>query len=121
MTVALWIGVGLVSGAGALLRFAVHTAVQRRAGTVFPLGTLAVNLAGSLVLGLLHGLGAAGDTTLLLGTALLGSFTTFSTWMLETESLREGDEGTTAAVNVVASLALGLAAVALGWAAGAAL
>jgi fluoride exporter len=121
VTVALWISVGLVSGAGAMLRFALHTAVQRRVQTVFPLGTLAVNLAGSLALGLLHGLGVTGDALLLLGTALLGSFTTFSTWMLESESLREGDEGSMAAVNVVASLALGLAAVALGWAVGATL
>ena len=120
MTVAVWIGVGLVSGVGALLRFGVHTAVQRRAGTAFPLGTLVVNVAGSLVLGLLHGLGTTGDTILLLGTALLGSFTTFSTWMLETESLREGREGGMAAANVAVSLALGLAAVALGWAVGAA-
>ena len=121
MTAAVWIGVGLVSGVGALLRFCVHTAVQRRAGTVFPLGTLAVNVAGSLVLGLLHGLGATGEEILLLGTALLGSFTTFSTWMLETEGLREGREGGMAAANVGISLALGLAAVALGWAVGAAL
>jgi CrcB protein len=119
VTVAVWICVGLVSGAGAILRFTVHTAVQRRAGTVFPVGTLAVNVAGSLVLGLLHGLGATGDTILLLGTALLGSFTTFSTWMLETESLREGREGGMAVANVFISIALGLGAVALGWAVGA--
>ena len=66
-------------------------------------------------------LGATGDTILLLGTALLGSFTTFSTWMLETEGLREGREGGMAAANVAISLALGLAAVALGWAVGAAI
>jgi CrcB protein len=121
VTVALWIGVGLVSGIGALLRFAVHTLVQRRAGSVFPFGTLAVNASGSLLLGLLHGIGATGDTTLLLGTALLGSYTTFSTWMVETEGLRERRDERMAIANVLVSLALGLAAVALGWAVGAAL
>jgi len=94
--------------------------VQRWSGCSFPFGTLAVNVLGSLVLGVLHGAGVTGDALLLAGTALLGSFTTFSTWMLETEGLRENGESRLAAANVLVSLALGLAAVALGWAAGAA-
>ncbi len=120
MTAALWIGVGVVSGAGAVARFLLHTAVQRWSGSAFPFGTLAVNVLGSFVLGLLHGAGVTGDALLLAGTALLGSFTTFSTWMLETEGLRETGEPGRAGANVLVSLALGLAAVGLGWAAGAA-
>ena len=61
-----------------------------------------------------------GDALLLTGTALLGSFTTFSTWMLESERLAERGEGGLALVNLAGSLALGLAAVALGWAVAAA-
>jgi CrcB protein len=116
----LWICVGLVSGAGAVLRFTLHRAVQERRADVFPLGTLAVNVLGSLILGLLHGAGVGGDAALLLGTALLGSFTTFSTWMVESERLAGEGETGFAAANVVLGLALGLAAVALGWAVGAA-
>jgi fluoride exporter len=119
VTAAVWIGVAVVSGAGAVLRFALHTAVQRRAAGVFPSGTLAVNGIGSLVLGVLHGAGVTGDALLLAGTALLGSFTTFSTWMVETERLAEEGAGDLAVANILGSLALGLAAVALGWAAGA--
>ena len=121
MTALVWIGVGILSGAGAVLRFALQRAVQARREGALPLGTLAVNLLGSLLLGLLHGAGVGGDAALLLGTALLGSFTTFSAWMVETERLVHAREGRSATVNIVASLALGLAAVALGWAVGAAL
>ncbi|MDX6563928.1 MAG: fluoride exporter [Gaiellales bacterium] len=120
MTAAVWVGVAMLSGVAAVLRFLLHTAVQRWSGSAFPFGTLTVNVLGSLVLGVLHGAGVTGDALLLTGTALLGSFTTFSTWMLETESLRERGEGGVAAANVIVSLALGLAAVALGWAAAAA-
>jgi CrcB protein len=121
VTAALWTGVTLASGAGAVLRFALRNAVQRRLVGSFPSGTLAVNLLGSLLLGLLHGAGVTGDQMLLTGTALLGSFTTFSTWMLESERLADQGEGGLALVNVLGSLAAGLAAVALGWAVAAAI
>ena len=61
------------------LRFAVDVAVSRRAGGAFPAGTLAVNLSGAVVLGLISGLALRGDARLLAGTALIGSYTTFST------------------------------------------
>jgi fluoride exporter len=116
-----WIGVALLGGAGATLRFALDDAVQGRLAGEFPFGTLAVNGLGSFLLGLLHGAGVTGDDLLLAGTALLGSFTTFSTWMLETERLVEDGDASLAFANVLGSLALGLAAVALGWAIGAVL
>jgi CrcB protein len=114
----LWLGVALVSGTGALLRFALQAAVWRRLRGSFPVGTFVVNVAGSLILGVLHGAGVGGDTWLLLATALLGSFTTFSTWMVESEGLAASRRGHIAAANIGFSLALGLAAVALGWATG---
>jgi fluoride exporter len=119
VTAVVWLGVGVVSGGGAVARFLLHTAVQRRSKSIFPFGTLAVNALGSFALGVLHGAGVTGDALLLTGTALLGSFTTFSTWMAETDGLREQREGGLAVANVLGSLALGLAAVALGWAIGA--
>ena len=119
MTAVVWIGVGAVSGAGALLRFALHGAVQRRMAGAFPSGTLAVNALGSLLLGVLHGAGVTGDALLLAGTALLGSFTTFSAWMVESERAAAAGRRDLALLNLLGSLLLGLAATALGWAAGA--
>lgn len=121
MSAYAWIGIALLGGAGALGRFRLEAAVQRWAHTDFPAGTFAVNVSGSFCLGVLTGLGV-GDTVLfVLGTGFIGSFTTFSTWMLETERLGEEGEGRLALVNLGLSLAAGLVAGALGWAVGAVL
>ena len=121
MSAAVWIGLGLLGGVGAILRFRVDALVQRRAGGEFPLGTLTVNGVGSFALGILTGAGVGGDTLFLAGTAVLGSFTTFSTWMLETERLVEDGDDALAALNVAASVAAGLAAALAGWGIGAVL
>lgn len=118
---ALWIGVALLSGVGALSRFLVDAAVTPRLGGRFPFGTLAVNLSGALVLGFLTGLGTSHGLTLLLGAALIGSYTTFSTWMLETLLLTEDGRNAAALVNVLGQTAAGIAFAAAGWAIGAAL
>ena len=73
-----------------------------------------VNIRGAFALGLVAGLALHGDALLLAGTSLLGSYTTFSTWMLETHRLAEEGSSWAALLNVLASLALGIAAVALG-------
>jgi CrcB protein len=114
--VLLWAGVGAFGGLAALARVLTDEAVAARITEHLPVGTLVVNLAGSLVVGVLAGAGVAGDAYLLTGTAVLGSFTTFSTWMLESRTLAgEGLDGAVAAVvNIVLSLVLGVAAVALG-------
>ena len=62
-----WVGVALVSGAGACLRFLVDLAVQRRRPGRFPLGILVVNGLGAFTLGVLHGAGVTGDALLLSG------------------------------------------------------
>ena len=121
MSLGEWIGVALLGGVGALLRFRLDTYVQQGVDGELPLGTLAVNVLGSFCLGLLTGLSVGDRILFLVGTGLLGSFTTFSTWMLETERLVEEGESRPALVNVVAPLATGLAAAALGWLLGAAL
>jgi CrcB protein len=118
MSAATWAGVAVLGGAGALLRFVVDGAVAERSDGELPVGTLAVNLSGAFLLGLVAGLALTGDALLLVGTATLGSYTTFSTWMLETQRLVEEGEGRYAAVNVALSLAAGLAAVTLGRALG---
>jgi CrcB protein len=112
--VLLWAGVGVLGGCGALARYALDAAVSARTGGRFPAGTLAVNVSGSVLLGLLTGLALHGDALLLAGTALLGAFTTFSTWMFETHRLAEDGEGRAAALNVAVSLGLGILAVLVG-------
>lgn len=109
-----WAGVALLGGVGALLRFVLDGVVALRMGRDFPFGTLVVNLTGALVLGVLAGVALNGDALTLAGTATIGSFTTFSTWMLETHRLNEEGETPNAVRNIVISLALGLGAAALG-------
>lgn len=109
-----WVGVAVLGGAGACCRFLLDGIVSERTGRAFPVGTLAVNLSGALLLGLLAGLAMEGDALVLAGTATLGSYTTFSTWMLETHRLGEDGRLALAVINAVASLVLGVAAAALG-------
>jgi fluoride exporter len=118
MTVLTWVGVALLGGAGAVARFVVDGAVAGRVDRELPVGTLVVNVSGAFLLGLVAGLALTGDALLLVGTATLGAYTTFSTWMLETQRLVEDGELRAAAVNIVLSLAAGLVAVALGRALG---
>lgn len=121
MTALVWIGVALLGGVGAVLRFRLDRLVESRVAGELPLGTLTVNLVGSFALGVLTGAGVTGDALLLAGTAVLGSFTTFSTLMLETERLAEDGDDPVALLNLGLSLVAGLAVTALGWALGAAL
>lgn len=119
MSVLVWTGVVLLGGVGSVLRFLVDGAVGSRLGRDFPFGTLVVNVSGAVILGLLTGLALEGNAALLAGTATVGSYTTFSTWMLETQRLAEEREVRGAMVNVIGSLVLGVAAAAAGKAIGA--
>jgi fluoride exporter len=115
----LWGGVLLAGGFGAVLRFLVDGAVARRAARSFPFGTLAVNISGAALLGLLGGLALSRHAALLADTAFVGSYTTFSTWMLETQRLSEERQLRSAVANLVASIVLGIAAALAGqWIAG---
>lgn len=121
MTAALWAGVLVIGGIGAVLRFIVDRAVSARLGGRFPFGTLAVNLSGALLLGLFGGLAFSPHVALLAGTAFVGAYTTFSTWMLETQRLGEERQVWLGVANIVVSVVLGLAAAALGMSIGSAL
>ncbi len=115
----LWLGVVLAGGVGAVLRFVVDRAVARRAARSFPFGTLAVNISGAALLGLLGSLALSRSTALLAGTAFVGSYTTFSTWMLETQRLSEERQVRNAVANIVVSIVLGIGAALFGqWIAG---
>jgi fluoride exporter len=115
----------LVAGGGAfgsLARYGIGEWTRTRFGESFPWGTLVVNVAGSLLLGLLLGLALSGKTSrptrALIGTGFLGAFTTFSTFSAESYALIEGGKLGAAAANVSANLVVGLLAAALGFALG---
>jgi CrcB protein len=100
---------------GSVLRYLVSVVALEMLGGGFPWGTLAVNVLGSGLIGVLGGMGVQGELRLLLVTGMLGGFTTFSAFSLETGALAERSLGL-AGLYVAASLGLGLAAFALGWA-----
>jgi CrcB protein len=121
MSVVLWAAVAAIGGLGSVVRFLADAFVARRTSTGFPLGTLAVNVTGSLALGVVVGATSGADIVLLSGTSAIGSYTTFATWMLETQRLGEERQSLLAAGNLVVSVILGVAAAALGRAIGASL
>ena len=114
----LLVGIGGFLGANA--RFVAARWFGTLAGARFPLGTFAVNVAGSFLLGALGTLVAqkalanADALRLALGVGFLGAFTTFSTFEYETHALLEDGIWWTAVSNIVLSLLLGLFAVRLG-------
>lgn len=114
MNAAVWAGVLVIGGLGSVARFMVDRAVARRAARSFPFGTLTVNISGALLLGFVTGLALSHHAALLVGTAFLGAYTTFSTWMFETQRLTEERRVGPAVTNVIASVLAGIAAAAAG-------
>jgi CrcB protein len=113
-TIALWGAFSISAGCGAVLRFLLDGAVSRRLPGSLPLGTMAVNLTGAFVLGLLAGSNASHHVVLVCGTGLIGAYTTFSTWMFETQRLVEERQEGPALQNIVVSVAAGVGVAALG-------
>lgn len=118
--------VGLGGACGACARFWLSGVVARRFGETFPWGTLVVNVSGAFAIGLLaarfmstEGIAAPWrDAWLLLVTGTLGSYTTVSSFSLQTLALARAGEGARAAMNVLASLCFCLAAAFAGHQAG---
>ncbi len=104
---------------GAPTRYLVDRAIQARHDSVFPWGTLAVNLTGSAVIGFLLGaqrhLGLPPAAFALLGTGLCGGLTTFSTFSYETLRLLEDGAVSEAGLNVIGSLVAGVLLAWLGY------
>jgi CrcB protein len=121
MSLALLLGIGLVGGAGAVARFLLDGAISGRVGRSFPWGTLAVNITGAFLLGTLVAAGVGADALRLGATGVLGSFTTFSTWALESHRLGEDGQLRLGIANFLVSLLLGVTAAWLGRELGAAL
>ena len=110
-----WLGVAFFGAVGAVTRFRVDSAVSARLPSDFPLGTLAVNLTGSFALGILVGASTAQRVAFLLGTGFLGGYTTFSTWMVESERLGEIGEVAALLRNLWLSMLLGVGIAAAGF------
>jgi CrcB protein len=106
--------VALGGAIGSVARYLVSVAALAALGPAFPWGTLAVNILGSAAIGAAAGMGIEGQQRLLLVTGVLGGFTTFSAFSLETGALFERSP-LLAVLYVVASVTLGLAAFALAW------
>lgn len=122
MTVLL---VALGAAAGAVLRYLTDRAIQSWHDSVFPWGTLTVNVLGSLLFGLLVGGASAGGVPEAVvaagGVGFCGALTTYSTFGYETARLVEDGSVLYGVGNVLLSLAAGLAAAWLGLVAGLAL
>jgi fluoride exporter len=114
MSFGVWAAVAGLGGVGAVARFLLDGFVAQRRGREFPFGTLVINITGAFVLGLLTGLALEGNALLLAGTATIGSYTTFSTWMLETHRLGEDGDMRAAAINALLSVVAGVTAAAIG-------
>jgi len=113
----LWIGVGAALGANA--RFLVSIWAAQRFGIGFPYGTLIVNVTGSLLLGFVLELTTARfisspEMRLFIATGFLGSYTTFSTYAVESLLLMRSGSMWLAAVNIASNIAIGLLFALLG-------
>jgi CrcB protein len=114
VTAPAWIAVGLLGGAAAAARFLADAEIAARVSGEFPLGILTVNLSGALALGVVAGTALHGEALAIVAGGGIGSFTTFSTWILDSHRLRRAGHAHLAWLNVAVSLVAGLAAVSLG-------
>lgn len=109
----------LAGGVGAALRFVVDALIRARFHTALPLGTLLINISGSFALGLLTGWasaqGGADALTLILGTGLLGGYTTFSTANVEIVRLIQSKQFGTALLTMLGTMILCVAVAAAGF------
>ena len=118
-TVVNCLAVGGAGFAGALTRYFVATFSARLFGTGFPYGTLVINVSGSLVLGWFYAsigqrLIVSDAMRLAVATGFLGAFTTFSTFMYESDALLRDGAAVKATANLLGSVILGLIAVRIG-------
>ncbi|CAN5352865.1 fluoride efflux transporter CrcB [soil metagenome] len=122
MSIQLLVLTGLGGGGGAVARYWVDTVIRSRIRSAFPWGTMTINVSGSLILGALTGLASAhllgAQWLTLLGTGVMGGYTTFSTASVETVRLLVDRHYPAGLVNGLGMIALCVAAASLGVAVG---
>jgi CrcB protein len=114
LSAAGWVAVGLLGGAAAAARYLIDSAFAARTDRPFPFGVLAINLAGTLVLGLVAGAALHGEALVVVAGGAIGSFTTFSTWMLDSHRLADAGHAHMVWLNLGLSLVAGFAAIVIG-------
>ena len=114
MSAAGWIEVALLGGLMAVARFGLDALLSDHPVQPFPLGILVVNLLGTVVAGIAIGAALGPQPSTVIAGGVTGSFTTFSTWMLDSERLADSGRADLARLNIAVSLVAGLGAVALG-------
>lgn len=125
MTPCLFLAIAASGGIGAALRFLIDGLIRTRTTDPYPFGTMFINVTGSFFLGLVTGWALTAalpeDLRLLVGTGLLGGYTTFSTASFETIRLAQDRRTIVAATNGIGTLVLSVSAAAVGYAFGAVL
>lgn len=109
-----WLAVGLLGGLAAGARYLIDAEISRLSASPFPIGIFVVNVLGASLLGLVTGSTLHGDALVIVAGGVIGSFTTFSTWILDTHLLASADLAKLAWLNIAISLVCGLTAVTLG-------
>jgi len=114
----IWL-VALGGALGSVSRFLLGPALQRAFDATFPVGTLFINVVGSLILGFVLGLAAEGvdvrpEARAFIAIGFCGGFTTFSTFSYEAVRLLEDGEGSRAALYIMASVVLSIGAAFIG-------
>jgi CrcB protein len=98
----------------AAARYLIDTVLTARTDHPFPHGILAINVGGALALGLVAGLALEGEALVIVAGGGIGSFTTFSTWILDSHRLADAGHSHLVWLNLGLSLLAGFAAVAFG-------
>ncbi|MCX7710948.1 MAG: fluoride efflux transporter CrcB [Clostridia bacterium] len=110
-----YILVGFGGACGSLARFCLGKYISGKNKTVFPLGTLIINISGAFLLGAASALNAGDKIYLLFGDGFLGAYTTFSTFMAEGFQLFQGKKVLNSCIYIAGSLLLGVLGYVLGF------
>lgn len=100
----IWMGVGGAAACGAIARMGLTAAIEQRFDGGIPWGTATVNLVAAFALGLVAGTDLEPDTVRLLATGFLGSFSTFSTWIVEGVIMVKPGSGLTRPARLIGGL-----------------
>ncbi|MEO6531700.1 MAG: fluoride efflux transporter CrcB [Specibacter sp.] len=119
MTPLIFLAIAIAGGVGAAARFAVDGLIGHRFKTAFPWATFAINVSGSLALGLLSAAAAgvlvSAEWSMILGVGFLGGYTTFSTTSYETLRLLTDKRYLASLGNALGTLTVSVGAAALGY------